>query len=358
MFGGRRTFTEKYTAATVVSSRGTTRYPPRWGYFMSSDSPRRRAGYWCRAAARAVLALAFVTYAAAKFTGAQFVIPGYLLDTPVADLGGMDLTWAFFAHSPLYAGFVAVGQLVGAALLTFDRTARLGAAVSLPITANVALVNFGYNIGTETLIISLVLLAINVYLLAGEFSALKACFWDDTKPAIRAPRRVVARAAVFVAGVVGMLWLFATIMRGPAGGQRAIAGDWLVEAATIDGKPISDPTLGGGWLWVTFDPNGHFSARTKRCTLHGKYSVDPAADQFSVRYDPEPLPPIYPGQSFDEHKFTSAEIQRSLDQVQDDKWPINLAGRYHKDGRRLIVTVSHGAGHVEWRLAAHKRPKF
>ena len=57
-------------------------------------------GYWCRVAARAALALAFVMYAAAKFTGARFAIPGYLLDTPVTDLGGMDLTWAFFAYSP------------------------------------------------------------------------------------------------------------------------------------------------------------------------------------------------------------------------------------------------------------------
>ena len=52
---------------------------------------RHRANYWCRLVARFVLVLACVTYAAAKFTGAQFVIPGYLLDSPVTDLGGMDL---------------------------------------------------------------------------------------------------------------------------------------------------------------------------------------------------------------------------------------------------------------------------
>lgn len=303
-----------------------------------------------------MLALAFVMYAAAKFTGAQFVIPGFLLDTPVADLGGMDLTWAFFAHSPLYSGFIAIGQLVAAALLTFDRTARLGAAVSLPITANVALVNVGYNIGADTLILSLVLLAFNLYLLAGEFRALKACFWDTTPAPTQ--RRGVVRAFIFVAVVAGMFWLFTTIMNGPAGGQKAIKGDWLVESATIDGKPVSDPTLGGDWLWVSFDPYGHFSVRTKRWTLHGKYAVDPATEEFSVRYDPQPLPPIYPGQSFDDHRFTPAEIQRSLDQMQEDKWPIHLAGRYRKDGRKLIVTMLRGTDRLEWRLAPYKRPKF
>lgn len=86
--------------------------------------------------------------------------------------------------------------------------------------------------------------------------------------------------------------------------------------------------------------------------------MDPATAAFSVRYDPQPLPPIYPGQSFDDHKFTAAEIQRSLDQTQEDKWPIDLAGRYRKDGRKLIVTMLRGADRVEWRLAPYKRLKF
>ena len=328
---------------------------------MSSASVHRRAGYWCRVAARAILALAFVMYAAAKFTGAQFVIPGYLLDTPVADLGGMDLTWAFFAHSPLYSGFIAIGQLVAAALLTFDRTARLGTAVTLPITANIALINLGFPLGTDTLILSLVLFALNLYLLAGEFPALKTFFWDDAMlalPALRSRRQGVTRASIFVVSVAGMFWLFTTIMSGPAGGQKAIKGDWLVESATINGKPVSDPTLGGDWLWVSFDPDGHFSVRTKRWTFHGKYAVDPATEAFSVRYDPEPLPPIYPGQSMQDRRFAPAEIQRVLDQNQEDKWPINLAGLYHKDGHKLTVAVLRGADRIEWRFAPYKRPKF
>ena len=268
------------------------------------------------------------------------------------------LTWAFFAHSPLYAGFIAVVQLVAAALLTFDRTARLEAAVGLPITANIALINLGYPLGTDTLVLSLVLFGLNLYLLAGEFRALKACFWDSATPALpalRSRRQSVVRAAIFAASVAGMFWLFTTIMSGPAGGQKAIEGDWFVESATIDGKPVSDPTLGGDWLWVSFDPTGHFGVRTKRWTFHGKYAVDPATEEFSVRYDPEPLPPIYPGQSFDEHRFTSAEIRRTLDQTQEDKWPINLAGRYRKDGRKLIVTMLRGAGRAS-RTNAQSHP--
>ena len=131
-----------------------------------------------------------------------------------------------------------------------------------------------------------------------------------------------------------------------------------MESATINGKPVSDPTLGGDWLWVSFDPDGHFSVRTKRWTFHGKYAVDPATEAFSVRYDPEPLPPIYPGQSMQDRRFAPAEIQRVLDQNQEDKWPINLAGLYHKDGHKLTVAVLRGADRIEWRFAPYKRPKF
>jgi hypothetical protein len=242
---------------------------------------RFRANSWGRAAARGVLVIACLTYAAAKFTGAQFVIPGYLLDTPVTDLSGMDLTWAFFAHSPLYSGFVATGQLVAAVLLAFDRTARLGAVVLLPIAANIAVVNLGYDIGPDTLVLSLILLALNLYLLATEFPALKWCFWVETAadpagPRTRWHRTAVARAFVFAAAVIGMFWLFTVIMDGPADGQRAIAGDWVVESASVNGRPATDPAVGGDWLWICFDPYGRFGVRTKRYMFKGKYEVDPA----------------------------------------------------------------------------------
>ena len=236
---------------------------------------RHRANYWCRLAARFVLVIACVTYAAAKFTGAQFVIPGYLLDSPVTDLGGMDLTWAFFAHSPLYSGFIAIGQLVAAALLTFDRTARLGAVVLLPITTNIACVNLGYNIGENTLELSLILLALNLYLLVGEFSALRKCFWNETASDPSRPQFVgqrgaaMARGAGFVLVVVGCFWSLTNIMNGPAGGQKTIAADWMVESATLDGRPAANPALGEGWLWISFDPSGVFSVRTMRWSFRG-----------------------------------------------------------------------------------------
>jgi len=333
---------------------------------MSPTSVGRRAGSWGRVVARAGLALAFVTYAAAEFTGAQFVVPGYLLDTPVADLGGMDLTWAFFAYSPLYSGFIALGQLVTAALLTFDRTARLGTAVSLPITANVAVINLGYPLGPDTLALSLALLGLNLYLLAGEFSALKRCFWDETAtgPGTSSRGSALARAVVFVAAAAGVFWLFLAIMGGPTGGQQAIAGDWVVESASVEGRAATDPALGGDWLWVSFDPDRRFGVRTKRHTFKGKYDVDPATGRFAARYDPELLPPHYPGPTPDHYnpdhyKLTDSEVRRRIgEQLEGFEWPVELAGAYRRDGPKLIVTTTGKAGRIEWVLVPYKRPKF
>ncbi len=327
---------------------------------------RHRAYYWLRLAARFVLVIACVTYAAAKFTGAQFVIPGYLLDSPVTELGGMDLTWAFFAHSPLYSGFIAVGQLVAAALLAFDRTARLGAVVLLPITTNIACVNLGYNIGENTLELSLVLLALNLYLLANEFSALKNCFWNETASHPCRPRLMggtgaaVARGAGLVLVVVACFWSLTSIMSGPAGGQKAIAGDWVVESATLDGRPATNPALGEGWLWISFDPSRVFSVRTMRWSFRGKYTVDPATGEFWAGYDPEPRLPLWRGPRPAYLKnMSDAEERRSMgESLEGFQWPVELRGTYCKDGDKLIVTALGPAGRLEWVLVPYKRPKF
>jgi hypothetical protein len=167
------------------------------------------------------------------------------------------------------------------------------------------------------------------------------------------------RATVFGAVVIGIFWAFAAIMGGPAGGQKAIAGDWRVQSASVNGRPTSDAAVGSDWLWVSFDPYGRFSARTKRFTIKGKYDVNPVTKAFSVRYDPEPLPPIYPGQSLDAQKLTPAEELRYIGEQQPGfKWPVELTGSFRRVGQTLIVTAEGRFGQVEWVLVPYHRPKF
>jgi len=322
---------------------------------MSLSAFRSRATYWSGVIARVVLVVAFSAYATAKFAGAQFITSGGTLDIPVADLRGIDLTWVYFGHSSLYANFVAVGQLAAAALLAFDRTTRLGAAVLLPITANIVAVNFGFRIGADTQIVSLILLTLNLYLLVWDLPAWKRLLWDETaddptRPKLMGRRSAgVVRGTTFATTVAGLFWLFASQMHS-SGGLSPVSGEWLVESATIDGRRIADPALGAGWRWICFDPYGRLSVRTNRFTFLGRYSADAAGDGFTVRYDPEPLPPIYPGQSLSDHMSPADERRVLGEQYADFKWPIELAGAYRKDGGKLAVTLRRGAEKVEWVL--------
>jgi hypothetical protein len=330
---------------------------------MSSSAFWSRAIYSSRVIARVVLVVAFSAYAAAKFAGAQFITSGGTLDVPVADLRGIDLTWVFFGHSPLYANLVAVGQLAAAGLLVFDRTARLGAAVLLPISANIVAVNFGYRIGLDTQIASSILLALNLYLLVLDLPAWRRFLWDETADDPTRSKIMDRRAAGFVRGtafaatVAGLFWLFASLMHS-SGGFSPVSGEWLVESATIDGRRMADPRIGAGWRWICFDPHGRLSVRTNRCTFLGRYAADESGDGFTVRYDPEPLPPIYPGQSLSDH-MSPADQRRVLgEQSADFKWPVELAGTYRKDGGKLVMTMQRGAEKVEWVLAPYRRPRF
>lgn len=330
---------------------------------MSTAPVRSRSAFWSRAIARAILVVAFTAYAAAKFAGVQFVTAGGLLDRPVADLSGIDLTWVYFGRSPLYANFVAVGQLVAAALLAFDRTARLGAAVLLPITANIVAVNFGFRIGTDTAIASSVLLALNLYLLAGDLPAWKRVFWDETaadptRPAGH-PRHAaaVAKGVSVLALLAGAYALFVT-QGAPDGGTPPVSGEWRVESASVNGLPTADPALGAGWRWVCFEPDGRVSVRTNRWTFLGRYDAAASGDGFVIRYDPEPIPPVYPGEALPD-RLSPAEQRRMLGpQLADFRWPVELTGTFRKDGGRLIVTAGRGAEKVEWVLAPYMRPKF
>jgi len=319
--------------------------------------------YWSRVFARAVLVVAFTGYAAAKFAGAQFVTSGGTLDKPVADLSGINLTWVYFGYSPLYANFVAVGQLVAAALLTFDRTARLGAAVLLPITVNIVVVNVGFRIGTDTTIVSLILLALNVYLLAWDLRVWKRVLWDETaddptRPTWTAWRAIgVLKGASVITLLAGLYWLF-VVQNAPAGGAPIVSGEWRVESATLNGQRTTDATLGAGWRWICFEPDGHVSVRTNRWTFLGRYTADTSGNGFAIRYDPEPLPPIYPGEDLSD-RLSPADQQRILgEQLAGFQWSVELAGTYRKDGNRLVVTVGRGADKIEWVLSPYTRPKF
>jgi len=120
---------------------------------------------WDVVIARVLLALVFFFYGAMKLTGNQFGLGEGLTHSRLSETSPLVVTWYFFNLSPLYRDSIAFSQIATGLLLLFRRTAPIGALCFFVIITNIVLINFGYNIANDTKIISLVLLAIDLFLL-------------------------------------------------------------------------------------------------------------------------------------------------------------------------------------------------
>jgi hypothetical protein len=126
---------------------------------------------------RVLLALAFVPSGLVKILGQPFT------SLPPSDPVGYFFAGFFSAHE--YYRVVGVAQWTAAALLIFPRTATAGAALYLPIVANIAAikVSFGPAFGGTRVVTSAMLLA-NLYLLAWDWDRWRALLpggGDDTR---------------------------------------------------------------------------------------------------------------------------------------------------------------------------------
>ncbi len=67
-------------------------------------------------------------------------------NTPINEVDGMTLMWAFFSYSLTVPVVVGVFECVGAVLLIFDKTKLLGCLLLLPVLANVVLFDLVYGV--------------------------------------------------------------------------------------------------------------------------------------------------------------------------------------------------------------------
>ena len=107
-----------------------------------------------RFAAAAVL----LVYGFAKINGSQFTILDSELDKPMGQVSGFWLTWYYFGFSQWYGNFLALVQISGALLLTFRRTALLGACVLAPVLCNIILINICYGVAAGATFMAILLL--------------------------------------------------------------------------------------------------------------------------------------------------------------------------------------------------------
>jgi hypothetical protein len=99
---------------------------------------------------------------------AQFPFPSLEnLVTPLRDLSVYRLFWSSMGTSTLYAAFAGGMEVVAAGFLCFRRTTVLGALLGAAAMANVAVLNFGFDIPVKVFSVHLFLMSI--FVLAGDF---------------------------------------------------------------------------------------------------------------------------------------------------------------------------------------------
>lgn len=127
---------------------------------------RRRLNYeklyaWLRVGVRWSLAFAMFGYGSYKVIKVQF--PEATLDRLVQPLGDgspMGLLWTFMGFSAAYNLFTGAAEMLGGLLLTARRTTLLGALITAGVMANVAVMNFTYDVPVKLYSSHLLLMAL------------------------------------------------------------------------------------------------------------------------------------------------------------------------------------------------------
>jgi uncharacterized membrane protein YphA (DoxX/SURF4 family) len=121
---------------------------------------------WFAVAVRMFMAAVFILYGTLKLLGLQLsVTSDSVSEMRVGEVSPFLITWYFFSLSPLYHHSIAIAQIITGFLLIVGKTAPVGALCFFVIILNIVLINFGYNIATDVKILSLVLLALDCFLI-------------------------------------------------------------------------------------------------------------------------------------------------------------------------------------------------
>jgi hypothetical protein len=219
---------------------------------------------WLRVYVRVSLATAMIVYGAMKAINSQFPALGLeRLVQPFGEASPMRLLWNFMGFSQVYTMFSGLAELAGGLLLSFRRTALLGALVSIGVMVNVVMLNFSYDVPVK--LFSSHLLLAGVFLLLPDLRRL-ANFFLLNRPVEPAPapppfasrrldRAVVGLRTVALLGLAGFMLYSSYQGRKQYQAMRSpLRGIWNVEEFVLDGQvrpPLTtDPVR---WRRMVFD---------------------------------------------------------------------------------------------------------
>jgi uncharacterized membrane protein YphA (DoxX/SURF4 family) len=98
--------------------------------------------------ARFLIAWTLLHYGWSKLTDGQFGITAEEMEKPIKDLGLFRLSWYLFDHEP-FKSFVGISQIIAGLLLLYNRTLIFGVLLSIPILANILVIDITYMMMAE-----------------------------------------------------------------------------------------------------------------------------------------------------------------------------------------------------------------
>lgn len=223
-----------------------------------------RLHHWLRIYVRFGLAAAMLSYGAYKVIQSQFPPPGYgRLIQPFGDASPMGLLWTFMGASRSYNFFTGAAEMLGGFLLTMRRTTLLGALISAGVMANVAMLNFSYDVPVKLYSLHLLLMAL--FLVIPDIDRLTRFFMLNrsadaallAEPFASRPLRLgtLVLRTLFVAFLIYMPVKQSIAQQKMFEEMRTpLHGIWRVDEFSVDGKVVP-PLLTEEQRWrrVIFD---------------------------------------------------------------------------------------------------------
>lgn len=248
---------------------------------------------WLQGIIRYWLALEISTYGFAKILKTQFDSPSFLLDMPVGDLNGFQLTWHYYGYSYALAVIIALFQIGGSVLLLYRRTTLLGVMILLPVMVNVVLINVFFSISPAALFNSVVFTLALLFFLLLDVAKLKRAFWDvvERLPSVTLGRNWVKHGLRVLPIAVAFAIIKSLVATHPT--DKLLVGTWKVEKLTRNGRGV--PTNAwltdtaawkrvyfAGWQGCAFSPNPYRFRFAE--SVHGNYEFDSLKNDLRISF--------------------------------------------------------------------------
>lgn len=168
----------------------------------------------------------------------QLNVPLAMLDEPLSSFSNQWLTWSYFGRSYGFAVVIGIFQIVGSALLVFNRTRLFGSIFLLPMLVNIIILDYFYELDLGVQIHAWILFAGVVYLMFLDYDRLLKFFFrhDSDYTSIQLKSNVTKYAGRL--SIAALPFLIIAIKPSP-NRHPELRGKYSVIEVAINGKTVS-----------------------------------------------------------------------------------------------------------------------